>query len=63
MNLPYAYHFAAENSYWQNDLDQAQVYQQASLALAQQLQDDVLIHCSRTMGAIYHPKARDQRPK
>ena len=47
------YDYAAENSYWQNDLEQAAIYQKASLALAQQLQDDVRVQYSRTMGATY----------
>ncbi len=49
-DLTIAYFPAVENSYWQNRIDQAQVYLQAAMGLAEQLQDDQLIHAARYLG-------------
>lgn len=45
-----AYLFAAENSYWQDRLDEARTYQRLALELAIQLQDPQIIHAARFLG-------------
>lgn len=51
--LTFAYFYAAENSYWQNRLDEARAYQQSALALATQLQDEELIYYAARLAALY----------
>ena len=50
--LIFANYLAAENCYWQDQLGQALVYQQACSALAVQLQDQELIDLARALGAV-----------
>jgi LuxR family maltose regulon positive regulatory protein len=50
--LIFANYFAAENCYWQDQLEQALAYQQACIALAVQLQDQELICLARSLGAV-----------
>ncbi|MEZ4837010.1 MAG: LuxR C-terminal-related transcriptional regulator [Caldilineaceae bacterium] len=47
------YLYAAENSYWQDDLATARDYQQAMLSLAQTLQDDQLICMGQFLAWAY----------
>lgn len=51
--LTFAYFYAAENSYWQNRLDEARAYQQSALALATQLQDEELIHYAARLAVLH----------
>ena len=51
-DLVIAYFYAAENSYWQNHLEQAQMYQQSGLALANQLQDPQLSATAAILGML-----------
>ncbi len=57
--LATVYDYAAENSYWLNDLKQAEIYQKAALALARQLQDDLRILLGQTMGMLYFREIRE----
>ncbi len=52
-DLALAYYFAAENSYWQDHLDQARSYQRSCMELANQLQDEQLIQLARLLGLAY----------
>ena len=51
--LIFANYFAAENSYWQDQLEQARAYQQSCMALAVQLQDQELIYLARSLGECW----------
>lgn len=53
--LVFAYHLAAENSYWLDQVEQARVYQQACLELATRLQDQELIALARSLGGALTP--------
>lgn len=55
--LVFAYHLAAENSYWLDQVEQARVYQQACLELATRLQDPELIVLARYLGEALLPDA------
>lgn len=51
-DLALAFLFATENSYWQDRLDQARVYQEAAMKLAAELQDAELVLTLRTLGRL-----------
>jgi len=48
--LVFAYHLAAENSYWLDQVEQARAYQRSCLELATRLQDQQLIYLARYLG-------------
>lgn len=50
--LVFAYFYAADNSYWRNQLTQSRVYQETGLALAQQLGDGELILCATLLAKL-----------
>ena len=53
--LVFAYYFAAENSYWLDQVEQAWAYQRSCLALATRLQDQELIYLARCLGEALMP--------
>jgi DNA-binding CsgD family transcriptional regulator len=57
-----AYFFAAENSYWQNQLAQARTYQQSALTLAMQLQDHELIYAVGCLEQLLSAATRADNP-
>lgn len=56
--LALAFFFAAEDSYWRDQLEQARAYQQASLSLAIQLQDDQMECMARHLDAFLGASTR-----
>ena len=57
--LIWTYLCAAENSYWQNDLEQAHSYQQTALKLANQLEDEALMLIANRLGLLLMAVAQD----
>lgn len=52
LDLTSTYFYAAENSYWQDDLAQALLYQQAALALARQVRNELAIRLAACIGHL-----------
>ncbi len=55
--LVHAYLSAAENSYWQDRLDEARVYQRRATALAIELQDSDIMAVARCLARLLDPDA------
>jgi LuxR family maltose regulon positive regulatory protein len=59
-DLVLAYFPAFSNSYWQDHLDQAKIYQQSALDFAEQLNDPDLIQTANYLGLMVGIAARDR---
>ena len=52
LELTTTYFYAVESSYWQDDLAQAQLYQQTALNLARQVRNDLAIRLAACLGHL-----------